>query len=171
MTDASGQPIINPATGKPYTVTSSNYYTFTGAAGQVMSFQVMSASITSIKDPFDTTLTIYGPNGQRDRASTTTSSSPPTRRSSTCRCRQPARTPSRWTAFHTTDPTFNDPSAQNYNPAAYYHAQHGAYELFMYTFSAYNALQPPSVTNNTAVTLVLPTAPAGSTQTVSLNGV
>jgi hypothetical protein len=168
--DSNGNPIINPATGTPYTVTTPNYYTFAGTAGQDMSFQVMSASITSIKDPVDTTLTIFGPNGQEvayndDQFEPSDSSifdlSLPSTGTYTVEV----------DSFHTADPSANDPSAQNYNPAAYYHALHGAYELFMYTFSAFNAVQPPSLTSSTTATLVLPTAPAGSTETVYLNGV
>ena len=45
-------------------VSQPDYYTFAGQAGQLMSFQAMSSSVTFIKDTVDTVLTIYGPNGQ-----------------------------------------------------------------------------------------------------------
>ncbi|MFO0910363.1 MAG: MBG domain-containing protein [Isosphaeraceae bacterium] len=166
--DSGGQPIINPATGKPYTVATPNFYTFQGVAGQKMSFQVMSSSITSIKNPVDTTLTIFGPDGQQiafndDQFEPSDSSI------------FDLLLPSTGTytvevdSFHTNDPAFLDSNSQNYNPAAYYHAQHGAYELFMYTFSAFNSLQPPSVTNGSTATLVLPPSSGGSDQTIYLN--
>jgi hypothetical protein len=138
VTDANGNPVIDPKTGNPYTVSEPNFYTFTGQAGQLMSFQAMSASITSIKDPVDTVLTIYGPNGQvvaenDDQFEPSDSSIFDVTLPST------GTYTAEVSAFHSTDPSFNDPSAQNYLPAAYYNAEHGAYELFMYTFSAYNA--------------------------------
>ena len=138
--DANGNPVNDPTTGSAYTTSVPNYYTFSGNAGQDMSFQVMSASITSIKDPFDTTMTIYGPNGQEiafndDQFEPSDSSI----------FDLPLPSTGTYTVevncFHTTDPSFNDPSSQNYDPAAYYDASHGQYELFMYTFSAYNAVQ------------------------------
>ena len=140
MLGANGNPVINPTTGSAYTTSVPNYYTFSGTAGQDMSFQVMSASITSIKDPFDTTMTIYGPNGQEiayndDQFEPSDSSIfdllLPTTGTYTVEVN----------CFHTTDPSFDDPSSQNYDPAAYYDASHGDYELFMYTLSAYNAVQ------------------------------
>ncbi len=166
--DGNGNPIVNPATGKPYTATTANYYTFTGAAGQLMSFHVKSASISSIKNPVDATLRIFGPNGEviafnDDQFEPSDSSI------------FDLTLPSTGTytvevdSFHTTDATFNDSSSQNYNPAAYYHALHGSYELFMYTFSAFNSLEPATETNSTTATLHLPVTPPGSTKTVYLN--
>ena len=138
--DANGVPVLDPTTSLPYTTSVPNYYTFSGTAGQDMSFQVMSASITSIKDPVDTTLTIYGPNGQviaynDDQFEPSDSSLFDLLLPSTGTYTVEVN------CFHTTDPTFNDPSSKNYDPAAFYDASHGQYELFMYTFSAYNAVQ------------------------------
>src|SRR5262249_35416368 len=131
-----------PVAGTGYTRAQPDYYTFSGSAGQVMSFQVMSASITSIQDPVDTTITIYGPDGQVIAYNDDQF--------------EPSDSwivdlvlPSTGTytvavdSFHTTDPSFNDPGARNYDPAAYYDAKHGAFELFMYTFSAYDATPGP----------------------------
>ncbi|MBI1324764.1 DUF4214 domain-containing protein [bacterium] len=166
--DGNGNPIINPATGKAYTATRANYYTFSGAAGQVMSFQVKSASISSIKNPVDTTLRIFGPNGEviafnDDQFEPSDSSI------------FDLTLPSTGTytvevdSFHTSDPSFLDRDSKNYNPAAYYHALHGSFELFMYTFSAFNSLEPAGETNSTTATIHLPVTPPGSTKTVYLN--
>jgi hypothetical protein len=128
--------------GTTFTRARPNYYTFRGTAGQVMTFQVMSASITSILDPVDTTLTIYGPDGQviaynDDQFEPSDSSildlTLPASGTYTVEV----------DSFHTTDPSFNDPDASNYDPAAYYDAKHGAYELFIYAFSAYDAHPDP----------------------------
>jgi hypothetical protein len=138
VTDAAGNPVIDATTGNPYTASVPNCYTFTGQAGQLMSFQAMSTSITSIKDPVDTVMTIYGPDGHvvasnDDQFEPSDSSvfdvTLPTTGTYTVEV----------AAFHSSDPSFNTPGAQNYLPAAFYNAEHGAYELFMYTFSAYNA--------------------------------
>ena len=162
--DASGNPVTDPKTGNAYTVSVPNYYTFTGHAGQLMSFQAMSTSITSIKDPVDTVLTIYGPNGQAlayndDQFEPSDSSifdfTLPASGTYTVEV----------SAFHSTDPSFNDPSAQNYLPAAYYNAQHGAYELFMYTFSAYNAHAGSDSIQYTTGSVVVSSTPQVTTST------
>ena len=123
-----------------------NYYTFTGTAGQLMSFQAMSASITAINSPsyktgpdsVDTVLTIYGPDGQVI-ASNDDQFEPSD--SSIFDLTLPAlgTYTVEVSAFHSSDPSFNDPSSSNFNQAAFFNTEHGAYELFMYTFSAYNA--------------------------------
>jgi hypothetical protein len=166
--DSNGNPIINSATGTPYTVTAPNYYTFAGSAGLDMSFQVMSASLTLINDPVDTVLTVYGPNGQvvafnDDQFEPSDSSIFDVTLPSTGTYTVEV------SAFQTTDSSFLNPNSQNYDPGAYYDAQHGAYELFMYTFSAFNAVQPPSVTNGTTATVVLPASQSGTTDTIYLN--
>ncbi len=108
VTDANGNPVTDPKTGNAYTVSQPNYYTFTGQAGQLMSFQAMSASVTFIKDPVDTALTIYGPNGQvvafnDDQFEPSDSSifdlTLPSTGTYTVEV----------SAFHSTDPSFNDP--------------------------------------------------------------
>ena len=97
----------------------------------------MSASITSIKDSVDTVLTIYGPDGQVI-ASNDDQFEPSD--SSIFDLKLPATGAYvvEVDAFHSTDPMFNDPSSPNFNPAAFYDAQHGHYELFMYSFASYN---------------------------------
>ena len=128
----------NPGQTLALTQSVPDYYTFTGQAGQDMNFQVMSTSITSIKDPVDTTITIFGPDG-REIAFNDDQSEP----SDSSIFDLVLPTTGTYTveigSFQTRDPSFIDPTAQNYDPAAYYNAEHGAYELFMYTFSTYNA--------------------------------
>ncbi len=156
--------VIDSSTGSPYTVSQPNYYTFTGQAGQLMSFQAMSASITSIKDPVDTVLTVYGPNGQvvafnDDQFEPSDSSIFDVTLPSTGTYTVEV------SAFHSTDPSFNTPGAQNYLPAAFYNAQHGAYELFMYTFSAYNANPGHDTIQYNATSPAVATTPQVTTST------
>ncbi len=156
--NASGKPVTDPKTSAAFTLSQPNYYTFTGQSGQLMSFQAMLTSVTSIKDPVDTVLTVYGPNGQvvafnDDQFEPSDSSifdvSLPLTGTYTVEVN----------AFHSTDPSFNDPSAQNYLPAAYYDAEHGAYELFMYTFSAQNATSGNDSIQYTAASPAVSTTP------------
>ena len=154
----------NPGRTLSLTQSVPDYYTFTGQAGQLMSFQAMSASLKLINDPVDTTLTIYDPNGKvvaynDDQFEPSDSSifdlTLPLTGTYTVEV----------AAFHSTDPSFDTPGTQNYLPAAFYNAEHGAFELFMYTFSAYNA----SVGNDTIRNTTIPNTTIPNTTITTLS--
>ncbi len=184
VTDANGNPVIAPAnpanTATPigmsdYTLGSSaftqsapDYYSITGQAGQLMSFQAISASIPSIKDPFDTVLTVYGPNGQivahnDDQFEPSDSSifdvTLPATGTYTVEVNAYNNNQS--------DSVFLDPTSSNYNPAAYYGAEHGTFELFMYTFAASNITTGNDTIFSAAPVLSLTARPAASTNSTS----
>ena len=142
-----GDPIIDPMTDQPYTQSVPDFYTFQGQAGELMTFEAMSAAVTRITDPIDTVLYIYGPNGQliatnddqfEPSDSTILDLTLPATGTYTVEV----------DVFHSTDPSFNDPTSPNYRPVAYYDAQQGDYELFMYSFTAYNAVPGTAVLEN-----------------------
>ena len=120
---------------RAYTQTAPDYYTFQGQAGELMTFEAMSAAVTRISNSFDTVMRVYDPNGNliasnddqfEPSDSTILDLKLPTSGTYTVEV----------DAFHTTDPSFNNPSSSNYDPAAYYDAMHGQYESFMYSFAA-----------------------------------
>ena len=149
-TDLNGNQILD-ANGNPIPVTPAipNYYTFQGQTGQVMAFQVMSSLITSIKDPVDTVLTLYGPDGSVIAAASNDDIF-----ESSDSAAFDVTLPSTGTytvkvaSFSQNVSEFLNPTSNEYDPSAYYDTEHGHYELFMYTFSAYNVLSTatPSAT-------------------------
>ncbi len=126
--------------------TTTDFYTFTGNAGDVMNFEVMSAALTRIKDPIDSVLYVYGPDGKLvawndDQFEPSDSSIVDLTLQMTG-----SYTVEIDSYNNNTDPTLLDPNAKNYNPAVYYHAQTGDYELFMYRSVAYNPTSGNSTT-------------------------
>ncbi len=142
-----------------------DYYTFTGQQGMVMSFQVMSASLTRFDgDSFDSVLTIYDKDGNvvatnDDQFEPSDSSifdfTLPTTGTYTVEV----------AAFHTTDPSFNDPTSKNYFPDAFNNKEQGDFELFMYSVATFNANPAPDSVYSAAPVVQIVGPPATDTNT------
>jgi MBG domain (YGX type)/Bacterial Ig-like domain (group 3) len=116
-----------------------DFYTFQGQAGDVMNFEVMSAALTRISHPIDSVLYVYEPDGKLiawsdDQFEPSDSSIVDLKLQTTG-----TYTVEVDSYNNNTDQTLLDPNSKNYNPAEYYHAVQGDYELFMYRLAAYNA--------------------------------
>ena len=156
VTDANGQPVTDPKTNAPYKQSVPDFYSFTGKAGDVMNLEVMSTALTRL-DPntFDSLMQLYDSHGQliaesddqfEPSDSLLIDLTLPSNDTYTVEV----------SAFHTNDSTFLDPHSDHYNPAAFYNAEHGNYELFMYRFGAYNSSSGTDKlirTNTTSVAL------------------
>ena len=152
----------DPVTGQTVntTVTSPDFYTFQGNAGDLMNFEVMSAGLTRITDPIDSVIYVYGPgqNGQPGQLLAWNDDQFEPSDSSIVDLTLP--TTGTYTvevdSFNSTDPSLLDPTSPRYNPAERYHAQQGDYELFMYRSVAYNPTGGNDVllgSNNTSQTV------------------
>jgi hypothetical protein len=140
-TNAQGQQVLD-AHGHPIRLYQAvdDYYTFQGRAGTVMNFNLMSAALTRYaSSSFDTQIKILGPDG-----SLVASNDDDFEGSDSwiidLSLPQTGTYTVEVSSFHGTasQTFFLDPTSQYYNPEAYYGAEMGNYELFMYSFAAYN---------------------------------
>jgi hypothetical protein len=131
----------NPGGSLTMTQAVPNYYTFYGQAGDLMNFQVMSAALARYQgNSIDSVLHVYDPNGNQiafnDDGFESSDSS-----IIDLLLKQTGVYTVEVSSFHATpDQTFFlDPNNPNYNPAAYYGAETGNYELLIYRFNSYNS--------------------------------
>src|SRR5262249_6782986 len=131
----------NPGSFLTLTQAVPNYYTFYGQAGDLMHFQAMSAALARYQNhSIDTVLRVYDPNGNLvasdDDGFESSDSS-----TIDLLLKQTGQYTVEVSSFHASpDQTFFlDPNNENYNPAAYYGAEIGDYELLIDRFNSYNA--------------------------------
>ncbi len=162
----------NPGQTLALTQATPDFYTFQGAIGDVMNFEVTSSALTRIAHPIDAVVYVYDPNGNLvawndDEFEPSDSTIVDLKLQMTG-----TYTVEVDSYNNNTDPTLLDPTSKNYDPAAYYHAQQGDYELFMYRSDAYNPTSGADLlTTSNAPTVQVASATQGQeiTLTATLN--
>jgi hypothetical protein len=148
----------NPGGSLTLTQAVPNYYTFYGQAGDLMNFQVMSAALARYQgNSIDSVLQVFDPSGNLVASNDDNFESSDSSIIDLL-LKQTGQYTVEVSSFHATpDQTFFlDPNNQNYNPAAYYGAETGNYELLIYRFNTYNSTGGGAANDND--TFVLGTA-------------
>lgn len=118
-----------------------DYYSFYGQAGDVMNFQVMSAALARVSNPIDSVLRVYDPNGNLIATNDDNFESSDSSIVDLLLTLTGKYTVEISSYSANQDPAhafFLDPNDPNYNPASFYGAGTGDYELLVYRFNAYN---------------------------------